>query len=182
MEDGESEFFLKSARLGFREWSEGDIELAWAIWGDDQVSKFVGGPFTREQIRERLVREISNQKTHGIQYWPFFLLGGGAHAGCCGLKPYKPESRVYETGFYVRREFWGKGYALEAARAVIGYAFGHLRAAGIFAGHNPANDASCILLSKLGFKYTHDEFYQPTGLYHKSYMLTKEDYNLSCRE
>lgn len=56
------------------------------------------------------------------------------------------------------------------------YAFKVLKADALFAGHNPKNIASAALLKKLGFKYIYDEFYPPTGLYHPSYLLTKEDY------
>lgn len=38
------------------------------------------------------------------------------------------------------------------------------------------NEGSGYLLGKLGFRYTHDEFYTPTGLNHPSYMLTTDDY------
>jgi RimJ/RimL family protein N-acetyltransferase len=47
---------------------------------------------------------------------------------------------------------------------------------GLFAGHNPKNEASRQLLEKLGFRYTHDEYYAPTGLNHPSYMMTAEEY------
>ena len=54
----------------------------------------------------------------------------------------------------------------------IDYAFTVLKAEGLFAGHNPQNIASQKILSKLGFHYIDDEFYEPTGLYHPSYELT----------
>jgi hypothetical protein len=44
----------------------------------------------------------------------------------------------------------------------------------LFAGHNPNNEKSGMLLGKLGFEYTHDEFYEPTGLQHPSYLLKRE--------
>jgi len=105
-----------------------------------------------------------------------FLLVNGAHVGCCGLRPYPPEPRVYELGLHLRRTYWGQGLAAEAARAVIEYAFARLDAAGLFAGHHPANDASRRVLIKLGFRYTHDEFYPPTSLNHPSYRLSEEEY------
>ena len=37
--------------------------------------------------------------------------------------------------------------------------------------HNPGNQASRHLLETLGFRYTHDELYEPTGLMHPSYLL-----------
>ena len=56
------------------------------------------------------------------------------------------------------------------------YAFISLKVHALFAGHNPKNSGSRKLLIKLGFKYTHDEFYEPTGLDHPSYLLKAEEY------
>ena len=61
--------------------------------------------------------------------------------------------------------------AKEAAEAVIEYAFDELHAGRITAGHNPENVRSRRVIEKLGFSYTGDEFYKPTGLYHPSYEL-----------
>ena len=54
------------------------------------------------------------------------------------------------------------------------YAFGQLRARGLFAGHHPENAASGAMLRKLGFRYSHDELYAPTGVHHPSYLLTRD--------
>jgi len=78
---------------------------------------------------------------------------------------------VHELGFHVRKAHWRQGYAQEAAHTVIGYAFDVLAATALFAGHSPANESSRRLLLKLGFQYTHDEYYVPIGLYHPSYLL-----------
>ena len=56
---------------------------------------------------------------------------------------------------------------------MIKYAFETLNKEKLFAGHNPKNEASRKTLKKLGFIYTHDEFYAPTGLMHPSYIKTK---------
>jgi RimJ/RimL family protein N-acetyltransferase len=170
---GPATYFLRSERLGFRTWSDGDLELALGLWGDPEVTRLIGGPFSEEQVRERLSREIETQRSHKVQYWPVFLLATGEHVGCSGLRPYRPEEEILEIGFHLRRAHWGHGYAPEAARAVIVHAFTTLGASALFAGHNPANDASRRLLEKLGFRYTHDETYPPTGLNHPSYLLTR---------
>ena len=86
------------------------------------------------------------------------------------------KKNIFEIGFHIRSDKWGQGYAAEAARAVMRYAFIDLEVGGLFAGRNPKNDASRHLLFKLGFRYTHDEFYEPTGLMHPSYLLTKDDF------
>jgi RimJ/RimL family protein N-acetyltransferase len=150
------------------------------LWGDPEVTRLIGGPFSREQVAERLSREVATMQSHGVQYWPMFLLATGEHVGCCGIRPYKMEERIYEIGVHVRKAFWGQGYAPEATKAVMKYAFNSVEVKALFAGHNPANDASRRVLEKLGFRYTHDEFYPPTGLNHPSYLLTAEEFARRC--
>lgn len=168
-----SAYFLTSERLGLRCWSASDLPLANALWGDPAVTSLLGGPFTPEQVEERLVKEMASMAAHSVQYWPVFLLKGGGHAGCAGLRPYRLEQEIYELGFHLRPEYWGRGLALEAARAVIDFAFETLRARALFAGHHQENGASKHILLKLGFRYTHEEFYPPTGMEHPSYLLTR---------
>lgn len=62
-------------------------------------------------------------------------------------------------------EFWGQGYAKEAANAVINYAFTVLNANKLFAGHHPNNIVSQKVLNSLGFTYIGNEFYKPTKLW-----------------
>lgn len=84
-------YFLKSMRLGFRCWSKDDLPLARELWGDIEVTRFFGGPFSDEEIDRRLEREITRMNTHEFQYWPIHLLSDDAHVACCGLRPYRPE-------------------------------------------------------------------------------------------
>ena len=165
------DYFLKSQRLGFRCWQDEDLPLAMKLWGDSEVSALLGGPFTPEQVRERLQQEIERKHNLGFQYWPIFLLDGDSHAGCAGLKPWRDEPLIYELGFHLRRDFWGQGLATEAARAVIEYAFGTLGAVALFSGHHPANRASRQVLLKLGFAYAGMELYPPSGVVEPVYWL-----------
>ena len=135
------------------------------------VTRYLGGPFSPEQVQQRLNTEISNMETYGIQYWPVFLLPDLQHAGCCGLKPRKPEQRIYELGVHLCAGYWGKGLAQEAATAVVRYAFETLGATELFAGHHPDNQKSRHMLEQSGFSYSHDELYPPTGLMHPGYIL-----------
>jgi RimJ/RimL family protein N-acetyltransferase len=176
--DKSTHYFLTSRRLGFRYWTPDDLPLAMGLWGDPQVTRYIDArhKLAKAQVLERLSREIATAEAHNVQYWPNFLLDGGDHVGCTGLRAYKPAERVYEFGVHLRPQYWGQGYAAEAARAVIGHAFDKLGATALFAGHHPANDASRRLLSSLGFRFTHEEFYPPTGLVHPAYLLDPDEY------
>jgi len=167
------DYFLKSSRLAFRTWTMADAPLALSLWGNPEVTQSLGGPFSESQVLERLAREIANQLTYKLQYWPIFLQAGGAFVGCCGLHPYNLEKQMFELGYHLCPQYWGKGFATEAAQAAISYAFGTLGLSGIYAGHHPGNDNSKRILEKVGFRYIHDEIYPPTGLMNPLYFLTR---------
>jgi RimJ/RimL family protein N-acetyltransferase len=171
-------YFLTTARLGFRRWTAADLPLALALWGDAEVMAFIDarGALTAEQVQERLARELATAETWGVQYWPVFLLDGGEFVGCAGLRPYRLDQGIYEIGFHLRRQHWGRGYAVEAALGVLSHAFRSLGARAVFAGHHPKNEASRRVLTRLGFRYTHDEFYPPTGNQHPCYLLRAEEF------
>ena len=168
------DFFLMTNRIGFSKWQKSDNKLAEILWGDPDVTRYIcaSGKFSADEISARLEKEINNEKEYHIQYWPIFELSSKDLIGCCGLRPYRKNK--YEIGFHLRPQFWGKGYATEAAKAVIDYAFSVLKAEALFAGHNPNNIASSKILVKLGFRYIGNEFYAPTGLYHPSYELRQK--------
>jgi RimJ/RimL family protein N-acetyltransferase len=166
-----SPYFLTTARLGFRSWTEEDLPLARKVWGDSLVTRFVGGPFTDDQVGARLDREIACMAAYHVQYWPIFLLDSGDHVGCAGMRARKPEQGMFSMGFYLRPEYWRKGFAVESGAAVVDYAFGTLGIRELFAGHHPENHASGKVLAKLGFTFTHRELYPPTGLMHFAYSL-----------
>jgi len=169
---GIAPYFLQSDRLGLRCWQPGDRSLAVRLWADPEVSRFIVlMPPTAEEAWVRLQREIATQAAHGFQYWPLFVRDGGRFIGCCGLRPRPAEPDVPEFGVHLLSACWRRGYASEAASMVFAHAFGHLGCRGLFAGHNPRNEASRGLLLRLGFTHTHDEFYPPTGLMHPSYRL-----------
>lgn len=164
------EYFMVSERLGFAIWKGNDIRLAMTIWGDREVTRLTGGPFTSQQVRERLATEIANQQKYAIQYWPIFQLGTDDIVGCCGLRPRDMASNTFELGFQLCRDAWGQGYATEAAQVVIAWAAAKGIAA-LIAGHHPENHASGRALRRLGFRYTHDELYPPTDQMEPCYLL-----------
>ena len=179
----------RTERLIWRCWdgaSAADALLAAGLWGDDRVTALIGGPFDAAAVAARLAAECQRAADDdGVQYWPVFLRddtavdGFGEHVGAVGLRRYSGAAAscaglgtVMEVGFHLRPAHWGKGLATEAAGAVLDHAFTELKVDAVFAGHNSKNERSRRTLLKLGFAYTHPEFYAPTGLMHPSYLIT----------
>jgi len=167
-------YFLQSSRLGFRPWTFEDLPLALALWGDPAVTAWLSGPLSATAIQARLEHEIRQHEQFGLQYWPIFLLTGGEHVGCAGLRPKSAD--LLELGYYLKPRFWGSGLATEAAAAVAGYAFGTLATETLFAGHHPANAASSKVLARLGFERAGEEFYEPSGVVEPTYLLHRSQW------
>jgi RimJ/RimL family protein N-acetyltransferase len=161
---------LRSERLLFHHWQTGDLDDAIALWGNPEVMAMLGGVQSREQIVARLSREIDSQAQHGYQYWKLTTLSDhGQFVGCCGLKLTDLEdgARVVEMGFHLMPQAWGRGFASEASRATLDFAF--TLTDQVYAGHHPGNLASQKVLEKLRFERIGERFYAPTGLMHPWY-------------
>lgn len=76
----------------------------------------------------------------------------GALIGMCGLD--RMANRNWEFGYWYGRQYWGQGYATEAARPVLRFAFEDLEAEQLTAGWFDDNPASGAVLHKLGFTVT----------------------------
>lgn len=169
-------YLFESERLGFGIWNKMDVAEAIELWGDNEVTRYIGGPFSIDKIKARLSIEIENHFKHKIQYWPIFLKINGAFAGCCGLRPYKDQLNVLETGCHLCKNYWGKGFASEATKRVLEYAFNELKIKMVVAGHNPNSIRPKITLTKLGFSYIRDEYYEPTGINHPLYQIDNKTF------
>ena len=75
--------------------------------------------------------------------------------GRCGLQPIADENSPLgriELGYLIAPEYRGKGYAYEACKAILEYAFKALRIEEVFAEIDLENTASVHLAEKLGFR------------------------------
>lgn len=165
-----------SGRLSFRCWTEEDLALAQALWCDPEVTRYLGGVMSEEQVRARLCLEMDRARSMGVQYWPIFERATGSFAGCAGLRPFHEEPAVFEVGVHIMRRFWSQQFGEEAARAVILYAFEELQVNSLTAAHNPENLHSKDLLIRLGFAYSHMEPWGPSQIGHLFYRLSRPDY------
>jgi len=72
--------------------------------------------------------------------------------GACGIA--RRAGQPPELGYWLGVPYWGRGYATEAARAVIDHAFADLGCAALVAGARVSNPASRRVLEKCGFQWT----------------------------
>ncbi|BEV01563.1 GNAT family N-acetyltransferase [Novosphingobium olei] len=155
--------FIRSERLFLRPaWPEDWAELH-AIIDDEAIVRNLARapwPYGPEDARWFASQPQDLRHPH------FFVTLPGAHGsrliGCAGLAP--AEQGGVELGYWIARSHWGRGYATEAARAVLNVAraIGHDR---IEASHFIDNPASGQVLLKAGFR--------PTGEWRPRYSASR---------
>ncbi|MEO8088889.1 MAG: GNAT family N-acetyltransferase [Gemmatimonadales bacterium] len=99
---------------------------------------------------------ISNQRRESVRgratNFAIRLLAGSPLIGCAGLRDIDHEHLQAELGFWIGREWWGQGYAREAAAAVIRFGFEALGLNRICAHHMVRNPAAGGVLLHVGMK------------------------------
>jgi ribosomal-protein-alanine N-acetyltransferase len=80
------------------------------------------------------------------------LLPDSPLIGCAGLRDIDPEHLQAELGFWIGREWWGKGYAREAAAEVLRFGFEDLGLNRICAHHMARNPAAGRVLLHIGMQ------------------------------
>jgi len=123
------------------------------LWCDAETMRYigVGGAWSREQVVERIERAIGMQRDHGMTFWTAIEKASGAIIGQGGLVPIEFDGPEIELGYRLGKEYWGKGYATEIARASAAYGFDSLGVEELVAVSSAENMASRRVLIKAGF-------------------------------
>ncbi len=144
--------FIRTERLFLRPgWPEDWQELLAAI-GEEAVVRNLGRapwPYTAADARDFAARPQDGRTPHFVVTLPG--ASGARVIGACGLE--RDDHGGVELGYWIARGHWGRGYATEAGRAVLGLAraLGHGR---LSASHFVDNPASGRVLAKIGFRPT----------------------------
>lgn len=125
----ETGMILETERLYLREMDQSDFGSLCRILQDEAVMYAYEGAFTESEVQEWLDRQIARYRQYGFGLWASVLKGTDAMIGQCGLtmQPWKGRE-VLEVGYLFQKDYWHQGYATEAARACIQYAFEKLHA------------------------------------------------------
>jgi RimJ/RimL family protein N-acetyltransferase len=129
----------------------GDIEVCIAMDRDPEVTRFLPGPWT-DPIAHRAFVEQRMRHVYppGMGYWSVVAAEG--FVGWILLTPLDLHGPEIEIGWRLVRTAWGRGYATEAAKPVLRYAFSTLGLREVIADIDPENTASVIVARKLGFR------------------------------
>ena len=137
--------YLETERMTVREFTIADLDDLQEILGDEETMAYSEPTYTRERTAEFL-RQFCVEKKGAVAA---VLKATGRVIGY--ILFHELDEGVYEMGWFFNRTCWGKGYALEACKAVVDHAFNQQNAHKIFA-ETIDGGKSVGLMKKLGMK------------------------------
>lgn len=146
---------LATERLVLRPLDEGDAERVRLLAGSREVAAttlHIPHPYP-EGAAEAWIAATREQAVLGTSYtFAITRREDGLLVGCMGLSNSQAQGRG-ELGYWIGQEYWGLGYATEAARAVVAFGFAQLHLERIWAAYISGNRASGRVMEKVGMTY-----------------------------
>ncbi|SEE14144.1 GNAT family N-acetyltransferase [Streptomyces sp. TLI_105] len=165
---------ILTPRLLLRRWTDDDLVPMGEINADPEVMRWIGDGAVRdlEQTAEDIERYEEEWDEEGFGLFAVELLGSGELIGFAGLSvpEFLPEVLpAVEIGWRLGRQFWGQGYASEAAHAVLEFALQDRGLDRVVAIAHIGNEASVNVIGKLGMvperETSHPVFGVPLRVY-----------------
>lgn len=150
---------IETERLILREFRDSDAEGMFELDSNPNVHLFVGNrPVKHIEESIEYIKFVQKQyKDFGIGRWAVILKETNEFIGWSGIKYITEEinnyNNFYELGYRFIEKHWGKGYASEAGKAFVDYAFNEMNVEVLYAYADAGNENSRKILEKLGFRF-----------------------------
>lgn len=155
---------LQTDRLLLRQWQNEDLAPFAKMNADPQVMKYFPGTLTTEESSQFAERLKDIIQTRGWGLWALELKDTGEFIGYTGLHDIDsqlPFAPGIEIGWRLSKEFWGKGYATEAAKEVLRFAFISLQLENVYSFTSKINKKSISVMERIGMVNTNSNFNHP---------------------
>jgi len=149
----------KSKRLVLKEFTEMDFEKIYSVYSDEKVMKYalLDRVTSREELTayfEEILRSNKLTEKRELYAYGIYLSKEGNFIGVADIEVYRQNSQggCGEIGYFLLPEFWGSGYASEAAGILTEIGFCHIGLHRLCASCNANNQHSENVMRKLGMQ------------------------------
>lgn len=167
---------IETERLILRSFKSDDLEMYYEMMADPDITRYLmsGEPMSRHDAWRSAATMAGHWMLHGFGQWAIEEKSSGTFIGRCGI--IEPEGwPSKEIGWVLHKSAWGKGYATEAAKAGLEFAFNQLKVDKIISLIQPGNEGSVAVAKRIG-----EQFEKQINLFGKDadvYAITAEAYN-----
>jgi len=147
---------LETERLFLREFIISDAQHMFALNSVPEQIEYTGDiAFDSEKEARNFLEEYKDYSLNGFGRWACISKEANEWIGWCGLKKHK--DGAVDLGYRFFKQFWGKGFATESAKACLQYGFEVLHLERIIARTDKRNLASIRVIEKIGMHYWKQE-------------------------
>lgn len=177
---------LETKRLKLRQWTESNYPLFSEMSSDLMVMEYYPSTMSETESNEMANKIQSLISERGWGFWAVEEKNKKKFIGFVGLhEPIQelPFSPCVEIGWRLSKEYWGRGYAAEAAKESLKFAFGSLNLSKVYSFTSVNNERSRTVMERLNMVNTHQNFEYPSIpsdsplRRHVLYELTNERWN-----
>lgn len=149
---------LRTERLLLRGWRDADRAPFAALNADPAVVEHLQGASTREASDAFVDRIETHWREHGWGLWAVEVPGSAPFIGYVGLwpAPFLDRDPPIEIGWRLASDQWGRGYATEASRAALDFAFRELGLERVHSFTVPQNERSWRVMERIGMSRVPD--------------------------
>lgn len=167
---------IETRRLILRKMKEDDAEALLEIFSDPIAMHYFGVIFDRPRMDKWVQDNLAHEQQYGFSLLSVILRDNNEVIGDCGLETDEIDGQtIVGIGFDFRRSYWGKGYATEAAIAVLEYGFSNFEFDSISGWIDPENVPSQRVAERIGM--TADRYVDRGGKTYALYSITRKDWN-----
>ncbi len=155
---------IETERLRLRQWEEKDKDELFKMNSDGEVMRYFPSVYTREQSDLLFEKVKSLIQQNGWGFWVCETKLADEFVGFVGLNKtdsYFPFPPAVEIGWRLLKEHWKKGYATEAVKACLDYAFNVLNADEVVSFAVRSNKPSIAVMERIGMSDTFNNFDHP---------------------
>lgn len=170
---------IQTSRLYLRELTGDDLDALALILQDEETMYAYEGAFSEAETLEWLEKQLSRYEKYGFGLWAAVLNETDEMIGQCGLTMQQwKDSEFLEVGYLFRREYWHNGYATEAARACMEYAFRELSVDEVCSIIRDTNIASQKVALRNGMRLADQwvKHYRGVDMPHYLYSITRDEF------
>lgn len=155
---------FETPRLLLRGWQDSDLPAFAALNADPEVMKYFPAPLSRAESDAQASRIRQFMHQHGWGLWAVEVKQQAAFIGFVGLSvpgDDLPCSPCVEIGWRLAKEYWGKGYASEAAHGSLDVAFNTLKLLEVVSFTAEINLPSRRVMERIGMTFSGETFEHP---------------------
>ena len=155
---------IETERLYLRQWRASDFAIFAEMNADLDVMKYFPKPLS-PKVSDAIANKCSQLiKDKGWGFWAVSLKETDTFIGMVGLNEAHADmsfAPAVEIAWRLHKDYWGQGYATEAARASLNFAFDTLGFDEVVAFTAVINEHSQLIMQRIGMSNTQQNFYHP---------------------